>query len=140
MPPGTDTVIDTAAASGDWVATALVWLMVAILAIGFMGFQHIKSRQNKQDERQEKQEEFQRTTMADVIDDNTIGWGHFGVVLNNRPCIKDSDAIRITERTPTPNEVAELPESAARAYERRQERLAAKHTEKRQEQSEEADD
>ena len=119
MPPGTGQAIETATSTGRTDIVVLVCIVVTGGILATAMFRYLLKRLDEADD-------FQRTTLINAIDDNTIAWGHFGVVLRSRPCLSDSDAMRLTDRTPTDEEIEALPPAAKNAYRRRQENLAKK--------------
>lgn len=125
MPPGTDSALEMAKATGRTDVVVLVCIVITGGILATAMFRYLLKRLDQADD-------FQRTTLINAIDDNTIAWGHFGVVLRSRPCLSDSDAMRLTDRTPTQDEIEALPPAAKNAYERRQKNLAKKQ-EKQQE-------
>ena len=113
--PGADRVLEVASATNRYEAVLLVFLILGIASL-FAYF----LRGDKNEQRQTQK--FIRTTMADVIDANTIILGRFIHVLGDRPCVAtDSDMKRLAagnDTKVTDDEARELDEVTKKAIAR----------------------
>jgi hypothetical protein len=117
--PGADEAIKAAANGGDWAAVLLVVMVVGVCGLfGWMIRQLWLG--------QEETQKFIRGELANVIDDNTVGWSRAASVLAKRPCLLDEDASLLAGNGTRDEDPSGLDETARRAIKRRQARSETK--------------
>ena len=71
---------------------------------------------------QRETQKFIRGELANVIDDNTVGWSRAATIFTKRPCLLEEDAAALAGNGSRDEDSSGLDETARRAIKRRQDR------------------